>query len=161
MELRLAEFTELLATAIANAESRAGLDRLAQEQAALRRVATLVARRAPPEEVFAAVTGEVGQLLGTHLSGMARYESDDTVTVVATWAAEDEHGGAHPLVPGPWPLEGDDLASTIATTHRPVRIDTYEGVPGPIAAFVRDELGVGSSVGSPIVVEGRLWGALF
>jgi signal transduction histidine kinase len=160
-ELRLAQFTELLATAIANAESRADLARLAEEQAALRRVATLVAGGAPPEEVFATVTEEVGWLLDTHLAGMARYDSDDTVTVVATWAAEDEHGGAHPLVPGPWPLEGGDLASTISRTGRPVRIDDYRGVPGRIAAFVRDELGIVSSVASPIVVEGRLWGTLF
>jgi len=160
-EARLASFTELVATAIANAESRAELARLAEEQAALRRVATLVARGTPPEEVFAAVTEEVGRLLGAGLAGMARYESDDTVTVLATWAAEGAHGGAHPLVPGPWPLEGGDLASTISRTGRPVRIDDYHGVPGRIAAFVRDELGISSSVGSPIVVEGRLWGALF
>jgi signal transduction histidine kinase len=134
---------------------------LAAEQAALRRVATLVARGAPPEEVFASVTEEVGRLLGTDLAGIARYESDDSVTVLATWAAEGEHGGARPLVPGPWPLEGGDLASTIASTGRPVRIDDYDGVPGRIAAFVREELGVVSSVGSPIVVEGRMWGALF
>jgi signal transduction histidine kinase len=156
-EARLANFTDLLATAIANAESRAELARLAEEQATLRRVATLVARGAPPEEVFAAVTAEAGRLLGAHLAGMARYDSDDTVTVLATWAAE----GEHPLVPGPWPLEGGDLASTISRTGRPVRIDDYRGIPGRIAAFVREELGIGSSVGCPIVVEGRLWGALF
>jgi signal transduction histidine kinase len=137
------------------------VERLADEQAALRHVATLVARGVPPEEVFAAVAEEVGRLLGTGLAGMARYERDDMVTVVAAWAAEDEHGAAHPLVPGPWPLEGGDVASTIARTGRPVRIDDYRGVPGRIAAFVRDELGISSSVGSPIVVDGRLWGALF
>jgi signal transduction histidine kinase len=157
-EARLASFTELLATAIANAEGRARLTRLAEEQAALRRVATLVARGAVPEELFAAVTGETGRLLGAHLAGMARYETDDTVTVLATWAAEEEQ---HPLVPGPWPLEGGDLASTVFETGRPVRIDDYHGVPGRIAAFVRDELGISSSVASPIVVEGRLWGVLF
>jgi GAF domain-containing protein len=156
-EARLASFTELVATAVANAESRAGLERLvAEEQAALRRVATLVARGVPPEEVFAAVTEEVGRLLGTDLAGMARYDSDDTVTVLATWAAEGELTRAHPLVPGPWPLEGGDLASAISRTGRPVRIDDYRGVPGRIAEFVRDELGVHSSLGSPIVVEGRL-----
>jgi PAS domain S-box-containing protein len=160
-EARLAGFTELAATAISNAESQAALGRLADEQAALRRVATLVAQGAPPEELFAAVTEEVGRLLGAGFAGMARYESDDMVTVLATWAADGEHGGAHPLVPGPWPLEGGDLASMISRTGRPVRIDDYHGVPGRIAAFVRDELGIGSSVGSPIVVEGRLWGALF
>jgi len=46
-------------------------------------------------------------------------------------------------------------------TGGPVRIDDYHGVPGRIAAFVREELEIGSSVGSPIVVAGRLWGALF
>jgi signal transduction histidine kinase len=131
---------------------------LAEEQAALRHVATLVARGAPPGEVFAAVTEEVGRLLGAPLAGMGRFDSDDTVTVIATWAAEDEQ---HPLVPGPWPLEGGDLASMIWTTGRPVRIDDYVGMPGPIAAFVRDQLGICSSVASPIVVEGRLWGTLF
>ncbi|MDX6599404.1 MAG: hypothetical protein QOE87_3291 [Gaiellales bacterium] len=160
-EARLANFTELLATAIANAERGAELARLAEEQAALRRIATLVARGVQPQELFAAVAEEVGRLLGTGLAGMGRYDSDDTVTVVATWAAEDGFGGAHPLVPGPWPLEGDDLASMVWRTGRPIRIDDYDGMPGPIAAFVRDELGIKSSAGSPIVVEGRLWGALF
>ena len=138
-------------------ESRAGLARLAEEQAALRRVATLVARGAPPEEVFAAVTEEVGRLLGGDLAGMARYESDDTVTVLATWAAE----GEHPPVSGRWPLEGGDPASMIWRTGRPVRTDDYQGLPGRIAALVREELGIGSSVASPIFVERRLWGALF
>jgi signal transduction histidine kinase len=136
-------------------------ERLAGEQAALRRVATLVARGTRPEELFAAVTDEVGRLLDTSLAGMIRYDSDDGATVVATWAAEGEAGGAHPLVPGPWPLEGDDVASLIWKTRRPVRIDDYRGASGPIAKFVREELGVVASAASPIVVEGRLWGALF
>jgi GAF domain-containing protein len=157
-EARLASFTELVATAIANAESREALTRLAEEQAALRRVATLVARGAAADELFAAVTGEVGRLIGAHLAGMGRYDSDDTVTVLAAWAAEGEE---HPLVPGPWPLQGGDLASTVFRTGQSVRIDDYHSVPGPIAAFVREELGVGASVASPIVVEGRLWGVLF
>jgi GAF domain-containing protein len=157
-EEHLASFTELLATAIANAESRAELAQLDEEQAALGRVATLVAHGSAPEELFAAVTREVGLLLGASLAGMGRYGSDDTVTVLAAWAAEGEQ---HPLRPGPWPLEGDDLASTIFRTGRSVRIESYQGVPGPIAAFVRDELGIDSSVASPIVVEGHLWGVLF
>jgi GAF domain-containing protein len=127
-EARLASFTELVTASIANAESGAGLARLAEEQAALRRVATLVARGAPPEDVFAAVTAELGRLLGTELAGMARYGGDDTVTVVATWAAKGEHGGGHPLVPGPWPLEGGDVASMVSSTGRPVRIDDYHGL---------------------------------
>jgi signal transduction histidine kinase len=157
-EARLLSFTELVAVAIANAESRAAMARLAQEQAALRRVATLVAREVPPEEVFAAVTAEAGHLFGAQLAGMGRYEGDQTITVLAAWAAEGEK---HPLVPGPWPVEGGDVASAVFRTAGPVRIDDYQGVPGPIAAFVRDELGIGSSVASPILVEGRLWGLVF
>jgi GAF domain-containing protein len=156
-EAHLASFSDLLATAIANAEGRAELTHLVEEQAALRRVATLVAHGAAPDELFAAVTSEVGLLLGAHLAGMGRY-GGDTVTVVAAWAAEGEE---HPLVPGPWPLEGGDLASSVFLTGQSVRIDDYDGIPGPIAAFVRNELGIGSSVASPIVVEGRLWGVLF
>src|SRR6202043_815397 len=72
-EAQLASFTGLVATAIANAESRAKLAKLAEEQAALRRVATLVARGTPPEEVFAAVIEEVGQLLALGVAFMGRY----------------------------------------------------------------------------------------
>jgi GAF domain-containing protein/ketosteroid isomerase-like protein len=156
-EQRLAAFTELLATAIANAQSREDLTRLAEEQAALRRVATLVARGAPPNVLFGAVTEEVGRLLDADLAGMIRYLSDDTITAVATWAAE----GQHPPVQGVWALEGDRLATAIATTGRPSREDNWAAVGGPVAAFVRNQLGVRSSVGSPVAVQGRVWGALF
>src|SRR5258707_963054 len=99
------------------------LGRVAEEQAALRRVATLVARGVAPEEVFAAVPEEVGRLLGTPRAALARYESDDTVTVLATWAAEGEHDGGHSMAPHSWPLDGGDAASTVLRTGRPVRID--------------------------------------
>jgi signal transduction histidine kinase len=129
---------------------------LAEEQAALRRVATLVARDVPSEELLAAVAGEVGGLLGADLAGMIRFEPDDTVTPVATWAAD----GEHPPVPDRWATEEGDPTTMVAETGRPVRVDDWTAVPGPIAAFIRDELHVRSSVGSPIVMEGGLWGAL-
>ncbi|MET0810453.1 MAG: GAF domain-containing protein, partial [Thermoleophilaceae bacterium] len=129
---------------------------LAEEQAALRRVATLVARDVPPDELFAAVAREAGGLLGADLAGMIRYELDATVTPVATWAAD----GEHPPVPDRWATEEGDPTTMIGETGRPARIDDWTAVPGPIAAFVRDELLVRCSVGSPIIVEGRLWGAL-
>ncbi|HEV7809548.1 MAG TPA: GAF domain-containing protein, partial [Candidatus Limnocylindrales bacterium] len=155
-ESRIVAFTELAATAISNTEARTQVGRLADEQAALRRVATLVARGVPSGELFGAVAEEVGRLFGADLAGMVRYETDDTVTPVATWAAV----GEHPEVPDRWPIEKGDPASLVAETGGPVRIDDWDGVPGPIAAFIRDEIGISSSVGSPIVVESRLWGAL-
>ena len=82
-EPRLASFTELLATTIANAESRAGVTRLAADQAALRRVATLVARAVPPEDVFAAVVQEIGRLLPVDFADLGRCEPDGTITFVA------------------------------------------------------------------------------
>jgi hypothetical protein len=92
---------------------------LAGEQVALRRVVTLVACGAALGELFAAVTEEAGRLLGAHLAGMARYNADETVTVLATWAAESEQ---HPLIPGPWPLDGGDLASAVFRTGRPAAV---------------------------------------
>jgi PAS domain S-box-containing protein len=157
VEDRLAEFAALIAAAFSNTTRRDELARLADEQAALRRVATLVARGVPPPELFDAVAEEVGRLLEADLAGMIRYVSDDAVAPVATWAAE----GLHPEVKGQWPLEGDRIATTILTTRRPAREDDWAEVGGPIAAFVLTEMGVRSSVGSPIVVQGQIWGALF
>ena len=155
-ESRLGEFTELMATAIANAESHAREERLAEEQAALRRVATLVAEDVPSSELFQAAAREVGTLLGADFSGMIRYEDDVSVTAMAAWAAM----GEHPLIPPRWEMQPGDPASMVAERRRPVRVEDWVRVPGPMAALIRDELEVTSSVGCPIVVEGRLWGAL-
>ena len=126
------------------------------EQAALRRVATLVARDVPSDELFAAVAGEVGGLLGADLAWMIRDEPDGTVTPVATWAAD----GERPPVPDRWATEEGDPTTMVAETRRPARVDDRTAVSGPVAVFIRDELHVRSSVGSPILVEGRRWGAL-
>jgi signal transduction histidine kinase/PAS domain-containing protein len=154
-EVRLASFTELLATAIANAESRAGLARLAEEQAALRRVATLVARGTPPERVFAAVTEEIGQVLPVDLAGMGRYESDGTVTTVGVW------GRAVDFFPvgSRWPLGGKNLSTIVFETGRAARTDSY-GDASELGAAVARETGIRSAVGTPIIVEGRLWGVM-
>ena len=76
VEERLAEITELVATVIANNTTREQVERLADEQAALRRVATLVARGAPPAGVFDAVAEEVGRLLDVGSSGVVRFEDE-------------------------------------------------------------------------------------
>jgi signal transduction histidine kinase/ketosteroid isomerase-like protein len=144
-------------TDVASVPSRADAAWTAEEQAALRRVATLVADDVPPSTLFAAVTEEVGRLLGGDLAGMIHFETDETITAIATWAAIGEHAA----VSGRWPLEGDRVATRIRNSGLPTREDAWTEVDGAIAAFVRDELGVRSSVGSPIVVEGRVWGALF
>ena len=152
-EARIAAFTELSATAIANAESRARLTRLVEEQTALRRVATLVALGVPPERVFTAVIEEAGRLIPVEFAAMARYESDDTFTVIATSSAV---GDAFP-VGGRWPIGGNNVTSLVFETGRPARIDDYADASGPVGEAVRNE-GAGSAVGAPIVVDGHLWG---
>ena len=78
-------FTQLVGTAIANAQARIELRRYAEEQAALRRVATLVVQGVAPEEVFAALTEEVGRALGSDFTGLSRYNGDGTATVLGEW----------------------------------------------------------------------------
>jgi PAS domain S-box-containing protein len=129
---------------------------LAGEQAALRRVATLVAQDVPPRELFGAVAREVGTLFGADFSGMIRFEDDKSVATAATWAAV----GEHPPVPARWDTVPGDPPTMIVATRKAARVDDWTSIPGAMAAFIRDELGVSSSVGCPIVVEGRLWGAV-
>ncbi|MEV6904333.1 GAF domain-containing protein [Amycolatopsis sp. NPDC051372] len=154
-EAWLAGFTELVATAIANSQARVELHRFAEEQAALRRVATLVARAPPPPEVFAAVTEEAGRLLGAHHSWMTRYDPDGAARLIATWSST---GAAVPagtrLPPG-----GRNVYTLVFQTGRPARIDSPAGTPGP-DCDVASELGVRSAVGVPVSVAGRLWGVM-
>jgi GAF domain-containing protein len=150
-EERLERFTELVATAIANAESRETLAQLAHEQAALRRVATLVAEGAAPADVFAAVAWEVAQLFDLAVT-LSRYE-DDAVVVVG-----DPQDSGFP-VGSRWPFDGDSLSLRVRATGRMARIDDYSGIEGSAGARMR-ELDSRSAVGAPIVVEGGLWGIL-
>ena len=155
-EARLASFTELVATAIANTESRAALARLAAEQAALRRVATLVANGAAPEEVFTAVAGEVGQLLPVDQAALCRYEPDGTLTFVSQWGSVT----ARFPVGSRWMLGGRNVGTLVFQTGRPARID-YSAEPssGPLGVGIRTA-GLRSAIGTPIIVEGRLWGTI-
>jgi GAF domain-containing protein len=154
-ESRMEQFTELVATAIANAESRAGLARLAEEQAALRRVATLVAHEAAQAEVFTAIAEEIGQLLGSEGIRMVRYDDDRTAVVLASSGIFKD---AVAIGSGQ-PLGGENVASRVFRTGEPARIDDYATATGPIAESVRS-IGIGSVVATPILVEGRLWGAM-
>jgi signal transduction histidine kinase len=156
IEARLSQFTELLAAAVANAESHSGLARLAQEQAGLRRVATLVARGIPQEEVFAAVAEEVVRILGTDSAIMGRYESDGTLTAVAHSGVSREHLP----VGSRQALGGKNLATIVFETGRPARIDDYaDSASGPLGVAAR-EANTRSSVATPIAVEGHLWGVI-
>jgi GAF domain-containing protein len=155
-EARLDQFTKLMATAIANAEARAEVHRLADEQAALRRVAVLVAQQPSPSEVFTAVTQAVGQLLGADVAAPHVFQGDGAGMTIAGWSGD---GGPIPPVGSRFPLIGDSVAARIFETGAPARIDSYAEAEGEGANLAR-RLRLGSTVGAPILVEGKLWGAL-
>ncbi len=147
---------ELAVTARRRADvSEDARSELAGEQAALRRVATLVAREASPAEVFAAVAEEVGRLLSIDITTMLRYEADGTATVVAAWSGSSRHI----QVGARLRLEGDNVAAIVLRTGRPARIDNFATTSGALAELLRG-LGVRSAAGGPITVDGRLWGAM-
>ena len=161
-EQRMAEFTGLVATAVANAQNKGALEqsrdelaRLLAEQAALRRVATLVARGVPPETVFGAVVEEVVGLLPVESASLGRFESDGTGTVMAT-AGRISDGFP---VGSRWPLTGRNVVTMIFETGRPARIDGYANASGPLGATARAHA-FSSGVGTPVIVEGRLWGMM-
>jgi signal transduction histidine kinase len=151
-EARLSDFTELVATAIANAESREALAALADEQAALRRVATLVATGGGPEPLFQAVADEVRRLFGSSMSAILRFEDDGTATTLGS-------NGGLPAVGTRSTLDPDYVMSSVRKTRRPARFETQDPTAATMPALVR-ETGVRSTVACPIVVEGELWGAL-
>jgi signal transduction histidine kinase len=137
--------------------SRDELRMLADEQAALRRVATLVARAVPPDDVFAAAAVEVGQVLAADATRLLRYEADHTAVDVA---GRSEAGVD---IPGPvgsrYTLDPDHISAKVLRTGRPARIESYDVAPGAMAANLRAH-GVRSSVAAPVLVEGRLWGVM-
>jgi PAS domain S-box-containing protein len=129
---------------------------LAGEQAALRRIATLVAAEPTPVELFGRVTEEVGRLLGVPSTTLARFGTEHDVTVAATFT---EPGTRGVTLGARWSLDGDNVAARVHRSGRVERVDSYESAGGPLAHRLRS-LGFRSSVAAPVTVAGSLWGAL-
>ncbi|MEV6929107.1 GAF domain-containing sensor histidine kinase [Dactylosporangium sp. NPDC051485] len=131
-----------------------GLAQLVEAQTAMRRVAMLVARGVGPSEVFDAVTGELGRLIGADGANIVRFDGDESGVIVALW------GWPGSLLPVGTriSLRGTSVSAAVLRTGRAARMDSYEDTNGPLATFLREQ-GIRSAVGAPIYVEGRLWGA--
>jgi sugar diacid utilization regulator len=138
-----------------NTQLYAEYRRLADEQAALRRLATLVAGGVEPSEVFDAVTAEMRRCLNVFTAGLWRYESSGDITMVGA--------AAEPTAVAKWPvgtrtpIDDNTLAAMVRRTGRPARTDNYENLAGSVAARVR-AVGVRAAVGVPVIVDGRVWG---
>lgn len=145
--------SEIARRVVAHAgEARRRAQELADQRAALQRVATTVAREYPSGEVFAAVAEEVGLLLGVEAAAINRYEPDGDAILVGGWGSVSEVGSR-------LKLDGDSVTALVYRTQRPARIEDYENATGSVAARAR-ELGMRCAVASPIIVNGRLWGAI-
>jgi sugar diacid utilization regulator len=129
--------------------------RLVEEQAAVRRLGTLVTRGAEPSEVICAVAEEMRRCLGAFTAGIWRFDTSDEIRMVAA--------AADPAALAKWPvgtrisIEGTTLATVVQDTGLPARIDSYDNIAGPVAARVR-AVGVRAAVGVPIVVDGSVRG---
>jgi signal transduction histidine kinase len=132
------------------------LQALLAEQAALRRVATMVAGCTPGPALFGRVCEELGELLAVKTTDMIRYEDERFATVVGSWT-----GNTTPSFPvgERIPVEGETVTGKLYRSGRPERVDDYDDVEGELAARLR-EFGIHSVVGAPIYVAGRLWGAI-
>jgi signal transduction histidine kinase len=134
--------------------NRQGLRQLAEEQSALRRVATLVARGVPAPELLGAVVREVDRVLGASSTRLAQFLPGDVVEIIVS----SQVGGGLP-VGARWPADGRHLAGEIRRTGRPARREGTKGAGDDLAARLRED-GVRSAVATPIVVDGRLWGTM-
>jgi signal transduction histidine kinase len=150
----MADFVEVAGTAVANAQAQQELRELADTQAALRRLAMLVARGEPPEAVFAAATREALRHFGNGTARMIRYELDGTATLVANAGPTDPQVQVGERWEG-YPPTG--LTATVWRTSEAARVDDYRDIPGG-ERYLRE--GIRSAVAVPIHVNGRLWGAI-
>ena len=120
-EVRLLDFASLLATAISNARAHERITRLADEQAALRRIATLVAEGAAPNRVFEAVRHEIARTFDLPITVLMRYDADDMATMVATHADSIRPVGSR------WRLGNHDTSAVarVFWTGRPARTPIF------------------------------------
>jgi signal transduction histidine kinase len=153
-EQRLLQFAQLVASAISSSDAHNHLKAISEEQAALLRVAELVASGASEKELFDVVAVEAAGLIGDEATTLIRLVGPRSFELLATWRGPAPIGTVVELA------EGDDsgAAAQVIRTHRPARLDDHHAVEGPL--YSRDDFGVGSSVAVPIIVDGRLWGMI-
>ena len=154
-ERHLSRFTTLLASAISYTQARENLSLVAEQHAALVRLAALVADGAEPRMVFDAVCEEAGRVLRASTVNLARFTSEGFSVTTAAWSLR---GPPVPLGTRSR-LDGDPMATMVRDTATPGRSDSCKAPSRELRDHVR-RLGVRSAVAAPVNVDGRVWGAL-
>jgi signal transduction histidine kinase len=155
IESRLVGFTELVATAVLNAQARDELSDIADEQAALRRVATLVAEGASSAPVHDAICEETGPVMGATSVNLCHFTADGFNLTMAGWSLHDTHVPMGTRLP----LEGGTINELVYESGKAARIESYADAQGALADLIR-ERGIKSEVAAPVIVDGRLWGCI-
>ena len=153
---RLANFSQLVASAIASAQAREELRGLAEQQGALRRIATLVAQGAEPQAVFTAVAVEAARILGVGAVALLSYDANSEMFTKIFGTHGDRSAAPDGIT---WPVNECPEGALVVATGRPARVDDWADIPGPFAARHRD-FGFGQAVAAPIMVDGSLWGCI-
>jgi PAS domain S-box-containing protein len=128
---------------------------LTHEQAALRRVATLVAQGHDAGELFDAVAVEVGRLLSADATRLLRYQEDGTASVVGSYGASDAEIG----VGSHLSFDRGRLWGRVAQSRSSERTDRRRNGSDALAKSLL-AVGIAAAVAVPIVVSGRPWGAI-
>src|SRR5262245_15075192 len=134
----------------------AALELLAEEQAALRRIATLVAEGATEAELGAAVTLEIGLLFGAQRANTMRW-TGDTIRIIGSWSTDT---GPMETAGRVYPLGGDTISTRVVSTGQPARVDSATDLQTDFAKERWAELGLQASIGAPILVDGDVWGVV-
>jgi signal transduction histidine kinase len=131
------------------------LQQLADEQAALRRVATLVAAGASEADLVACVTAEIAKLFEAHTANMLRWDGD-TIRVIGDW-----HSDERPSLAGRvYSFGGDTITVRVVESGSPARIDSSRDLQTDFGRARWAELGIQASIAAPVVVDGRVWGVV-
>jgi PAS domain S-box-containing protein len=149
-------FTGFIRDLTARRAAEAEVRLLADEQAALHRVATLVARGADTDAVFQAVTKEVARLCRGEAANMIRYQRDDTAVVIGAWS---DGSGGHRRARDDRSARRRSAGPRIRRTGASLRVDSFVPGRGHLGETL-GRLGFTAAIGAPVVVDDELWGAV-
>ncbi len=154
-EERLSHFDASMSAVVTNIQRVAVVEQLIAEQAALLRVAELVARESAAEDLFRSVAEQLGLLTRVSGAQVFRFDDEDMATSVGSWGPID----SGIKVGRQLSTRGNSVTGQVRGTGLPARVEDYSAVEGQLGALQRD-VGMRSAVGAPIRSAGRLWGAL-